>query len=299
MRLLTTLAVVAATAATMLVTETASATNRTLWVHGRNTGSGSGCSGGTPNGWDYWAGTAAVGVNSIPVNYDGRAYNSVSNPTVRKALSTNCKGSDVCYIAAHSNGGAQIGYAIDKFNNAAACSGGDASLCGPWNIQWVATAGSAAGGTGLSSWGSWAMGDCLAGELQPGTIRGEYNHDSVGNQIYGYVYTHVGGDWETLTNAFISGNNDGVIGYDSSGHSRSSGSYDNGSIGGASKWNYTIAQFVDPNDCYTNSWFGCLSHSGHRRHYVSASSDVQGWGGYESWGGVVGAMNSFVNANAR
>ena len=256
MRLATLLAAAAVTASTLLAAAPASAATYTLYIHGRN--------GGTPNGWDYWGGPQG-GVNAIPVNYDGSQYISVSNPTVNSYLDAYCTNGNTCYIAAHSAGNAQIGYSV-------------ANNPYRWSIQWVVGGGACGGGTELSSWGGWAS-DNLAYELSPGTVRGEYNHDLLGDKIVGYVHTLSGSDWSGLTNMFISGNNDGVVPYHSSLGSRNTGSYDNGhnndndfrgwgpsspppsagggNLGGIATWDYTWINFVEKTE--SPHWYSVWS----------------------------------------
>src|SRR5260221_13545707 len=110
------------TACALLIALPAYATNYTLWIHGRH--------GGTPSGDSYWANGSGAdvksGVNSIAVNYDGTQHISTTNPTIVWYLDTYCTGSNACYIACHSAGCAQIGYAIDWHQPRR------------WNIMWVA-----------------------------------------------------------------------------------------------------------------------------------------------------------------
>ena len=92
------------------------ATNYSLWINGR-TGGGQG---GNHADFSYWgpAGTAA-GVNKKSVNWDG--YNRVSsqNYRIRDALDCYCTGTNWCYVAAHSAGNLQIGYALAQYGGSA------------------------------------------------------------------------------------------------------------------------------------------------------------------------------------
>ena len=265
-----------AAAVALLVAMPAYATNYTLWIHGRHSG--------TPSGWSYWqsdnSSYVISGTNVVAVNYDGYQHIATTNPIIVSALDTYCTGSNACYVACHSAGCAQIGYAIDWHQPMR------------WNIMWVATGGSAAGGSELANAGSWMTGNPIDSDLQVGTMRGMYNHDTIGNLIWGYVYTYVGGDYAVLTNCFFPGSgwacfksggggNDSVVAFHSSGHFRNSGNYGSGSFGGGSFWNYTISNMVDS----TNGNYG---------HCVSGSYPCQ----EGNWGGIMGAVSGEMRAYA-
>jgi hypothetical protein len=224
--------------------QTASATNYSLWIHGRT--------GGTPTGFSYWVDgkgnniASSAGVNPIAVDYNGTSHISVSNPTVVSYLNKYCTGSNSCYINAHSAGAAQIGYA-------------EALYPGEWNIIWVLTGGSAAGGSELAgNLAYFFTGYPIDLDLPVSTMRGLYNHDIVGDDITGYVYNYLGGDYAALTTClfpggclFGSGGNDSAVAFHSSGHFRSSGTYGSDSSSGSAGgnwWNYSWALFVDSTD---------------------------------------------------
>jgi hypothetical protein len=90
----------------------AHATNYSLWVNGR-TGGGQV---GNHADFAYWGPAAtAAGVNKKSVNWDG--YNTIAstNGGVRDALDCYCTGNNWCYVAAHSAGNLQVGYALSLY----------------------------------------------------------------------------------------------------------------------------------------------------------------------------------------
>ena len=129
----------------------ASAKNYTLWIHGRN--SGGGTVAGTYSDFRYWGpSTTAAGVNKIAVNWDGVSSIASTNGAIRNALDCYCTGANFCYIAAHSAGDAQIGYALSQYggsarykknavpNSSGVCGNSDGTTQTGWNIKWVAVA---------------------------------------------------------------------------------------------------------------------------------------------------------------
>ena len=258
MRLSTLVASVAVAAASLLTVGTASAAgNHTLWLHGRSSGYA-----GLPTwNFSYWGhggwangNVAQTGVDPRAVNYDGTDHISTTNGTIRAALDASCSRSngDACYVVCHSAGCAQIGYAMANY------------YTGQWNIINVYTGGSAAGGSELANAGSWLTGWNIDSDLQTGNMRAMYNHDAIGNDISGWVYNYVGGDWSSITNTFFPcasnhwygctgwAGNDSVVAFHSSGHFRSTNSStgfsNGGSTSGGSFWNWTAASFVDANN---------------------------------------------------
>ena len=96
----------------------ASATNFSLWIHGRNTSQNT--SVGNYSDWTYWgSGATAAGVNKKSVNWNGVGHVSDTNGAIRNALDCFCTGSNWCYIAAHSAGDLQIGYALALYGGSA------------------------------------------------------------------------------------------------------------------------------------------------------------------------------------
>jgi hypothetical protein len=274
------LAAAAALFATTALAPEAGATTFTLYIHGRT--------GGTPSGWGYWGHVNIYGVNPVPVNYDGTAHVWNSNPTVVAYLNSYCTNGNSCHIVCHSAGCAQIGYAMAAYNG------------GGWAIQDVASGGSAAGGSDIAgNLASFITGYALDSDLAVGTMRGLYNHDVVGDRIWGWVHTHLGADWAWFSNPFFSGNNDTAVSFHSSGMFRNSGSYSSASgsstVGGT-YWDWTTTQYVDPTICtsegpwnwWCNTWSGTAGHC-----------DVSSWDCYEgSYGGIMAIVaNNYVNQN--
>ncbi len=273
----------------------AHATNYSLWVNGR-TGGGQL---GNHADFSYWGpASTAAGVNKKSVNWDG--YNTVSsqNYLVRDALDCYCTGNNWCYVAAHSAGNLQVGYALSMYGgstrtkkNATPNSGG---VCGDagtgtqtgWNIKWVDIAGGAAGGSELANAGSWALSEPLVGELKTATSRAMYNHNTTRGATF---YMHAGAKG-TLYSGILPGQDDEAIAYHSSGGvSGSSGaSFCNASDwfcndltlgtaaneGGSTKWSNHTVQFRDNNESYN--------------HYTNGS-----------WGGIVSRIVADMVANAQ
>ena len=61
----------------------------------------------------------AAGVNKKAVNWNGTQRISVENYRVRDALDCFCTGANWCYIASHSAGNLQIGYALSLYGGSA------------------------------------------------------------------------------------------------------------------------------------------------------------------------------------
>ncbi|RYZ46835.1 MAG: hypothetical protein EOO72_01040, partial [Myxococcaceae bacterium] len=99
----------AVAAATLLVSTEAAATNYTLWIHGKN---GNSTKAGNYGDFSYWGpANTAAGVNKKAVNWNGTQRIGTENYRIRNALDCFCTGSNWCYVAAHSAGDLQIGYA--------------------------------------------------------------------------------------------------------------------------------------------------------------------------------------------
>jgi hypothetical protein len=262
------------------------ATNYSLWINGR---SNSTAVAGNHADFTYWgpAGTAA-GVNKKSVNWDG--YNRISdqNYRVRDALDCYCTGTNWCYVAAHSAGNLQIGYALSLYGGSARtvknATPNAAGQCGAasaggtqtgWNIKWVDVAAGAAGGSELSNAGSWALSEPLVGDLKTTTARAMYDHNQTRSKTF-YMFAGASG---TVYSAILPGQDDEAVAYHSAGGvSGSAGaSYCNPSDwfcndltlgtavneGGVAKWaNHTVA-FRDDAEAlnhYTNgNWGGVVS----------------------------------------
>jgi hypothetical protein len=205
----------------------------TLWIHGRNPGSTTEI--GNYDDFSYWGSAAtAAGVNKKAVNWDGRGRISESNAPIRNALDCFCTGANICYIAAHSAGDAQIGYALDFYGGSSrqvtdaqpdgsgACGGTGATQTG-WNIQWIDVAGGAGGGTELADLGYWAVSDPLTSDLRTATVRSLYDHGNTGGAMF-YMFAGAKG---TLYSGILPGQDDEVIAYHSSGGLSGTGKFCN------------------------------------------------------------------------
>jgi hypothetical protein len=276
---------IAAISATLVATE-ASATNYTLWIHGRNTSQST--QPGNYADFSYWgsSGTAA-GVNKKAVNWSGIGHISDQNYRVRDALDCFCTGSNWCYIAAHSAGDLQIGYALAMYggsarskknatpNSSGVCGNTDGTTQTGWNIKWVDVASGASGGSELADSGSWATGNAIDQDLVTTTSRAMYDHSST-RAIWFYNFAGASG---TLYSAILPGQDDEAVAYHSTGGvaGSSGGSYCNPSDwlcndltlgtaaceGNHAKWGYHTVDFRDDNESYNHytngSWGGIVS----------------------------------------
>jgi hypothetical protein len=268
----------------LAITGLASATNYTLWINGRN-------GGGTIGNYDsftYWGpASTAAGVNKKAVNWDG--YNSIAsqNYRIRYALDCFCTGNNWCYIATHSAGDLILGYTLANYggsarmkknaapNSSGICANSDGTSQTGWNIKWVRAAGSAAGGSELADYGSWAVSDPLTQDLKTTTARAMYNHN-VTRGIWFYMYAGARG---AAYSAILPGQDDEVVAYHSAGGvaGSSGGAYCNPSDwfcndltlgtsnnqGGSAKWSYHSVSFRDDGESYNHytngNWEGIVS----------------------------------------
>ena len=181
MRIAIRAALVASLAATFLAAPSAQATNYTLWIHGKN---GGGTQAGNYADFSNWGpSSTAAGVNKKAVNWDGRQKISGQNSRVRDALDCFCTGTNWCYIAVHSAGDLQIGYALALYggtarykknatpNSSGVCGNTDGTTQTGWNIRWVNVASGAGGGSELADNGEWATSDAIVGDLVTTTAR--------------------------------------------------------------------------------------------------------------------------------
>jgi hypothetical protein len=276
----------------------AQATNYSLWINGR-TGGGQV---GNHADFTYWGpATVAAGVNKKSVNWDGYNRISTTNGNIRDALDCYCTGDNWCYVAAHSAGNLQIGYALALYGtstrtkkNAVANSAGQCgNLDGPgaatqsgWNIKWVSVAGGAGGGSELADAGDWAISEPLVSDLKTSTARALYNHNSTTGKWF-YMFAGAKG---TLYSFVLPGQDDEAIAYHSSGgvSGASGGSYCNPSDwfcndltlgtaaaqGGRAKWSYHSVKFRDDSESVN--------------HYAAGN-----------WGGIVGKVRADMAANAQ
>ncbi len=269
------------------------ATNYSLWINGRN---GSGAVGNYAD-FTYWgpAGTDA-GVNKKSVNWDGYNRVSTQNFRIRDALDCYCTGTNWCYVAAHSAGNLQIGYALSLFGgstrNVKNASPGASGSCGDaggtqtgWNIKWVDVAAGAAGGSELSDVGSWAVSEPLVSDLKTSTARAMYDHNQTRAKWF-YMYTGAKG---TLYSGILPGQDDEAVAYHSAGGVSGSGG----------------AGFCNPSDWWCNDLtLGTSANEGGRAkwsyHSVQFRDDSQSFNHYTNgnWGGVVSKVRADMAANA-
>jgi hypothetical protein len=269
----------------LLVSASAQATNYTLWIHGRKTSAA-----GTPGNYadfSYWgSATVSAGVNKQAVNWDGTSYVSSQNYRIRDALDCFCTGNNWCYIAVHSAGDYQIGYALAMYGNSARykknaapnsagqCANTDGKTQTGWNIKWVRVASGASGGSELADMGSWATSEQLTQDLVTTTARAKYNH----NQTYGVSFYRYAGASGTLYSSILPGQDDEVVAYHSTGgvSGAAGGSYCNPSDwfcndltlgasaceGGAAKWSYHSVTLRDDGEVYNHysngAWAGII-----------------------------------------
>ena len=269
---------------TLLASSVASATNYSLWIHGRDPGQ-SGVVGNYAD-FNYWGpASTAGGINKKAVNWVGSGHIADTNGAVRNALDCYCTGANFCYIAAHSAGNAQIGYALAQYGtssrakkNATPSSSG---VCGAassggtqtgWNIKWVDVGGGAAGGSELANLGYWAVGDGITADLRTSTTRALYNH----NTTQGKTFFMFAGAKGTAYSGVLPGQDDEVVAYHSTGGLSATGSFCNpgdllcddqlftGTTGSknAPKWTNHTVSLRDTSEIYNHhlasSWAGIM-----------------------------------------
>lgn len=217
----------------LLTAESAHATNFTLWIHGRNTSQNT-----TPGNYGdfrYWGpASIAAGVNKKAVNWDGVGRISVTNSRIRDALDCFCTGTNFCYVAVHSAGALQIGYALSLFggstrnkknavpNSSGVCGNTGGTQVG-WNIRWVDVASGAAGGSELADVGEFAASDPLTTDLRTANARSLYNHNTTrGVQLYMFA-----GARGTIYSGILDGQDDEAVAYHSTGGLSATGGFCN------------------------------------------------------------------------
>jgi hypothetical protein len=278
-----------------LIAVGAQATNYSVWINGRT---GGGQLGNHDDFTYFGPGTVNAGVNKKSANWDG--YNRVAdqNYLIRDALDCYCTGANWCYIAAHSAGNLQIGYALDFFggsqrnkknptpNAQGQCSNSDGSTQIGWNIKWVDVAGGAAGGSELANAGEWALSEPLVSDLKTSTARALYNHNNTRGSVF-YMFAGAKG---TLYSFLLPGQDDEVVAYHSSG----------GVSGNAG------ASFCNPGDWFCNDLtLGTANNQGGRakwaNHSVQFRDDGESVNHYNqgNWAGIVGKVRADMEANAR
>ena len=265
----------------------AQATNYSLWINGR-TGGGQV---GNHADFAYWGpATTAAGVNKKSVNWDGYNRISTTNVHIRNALDCYCTGPNWCYVAAHSAGNLQIGYALALYGTSARAvtnaTPNASGVCGAtggtqtgWNIKWVDVAGGAAGGSELANSGDWALSEPLVSDLKTCTARALYNH----NSTTGKMFNLFAGASGTLYSFVLPGQDDEAIAYHSS-----------GGIAGTSG-----GSFCNPADWLCNDLtLGTAAAQGGKakwtNHSVKFRDDAEQKNHYTrgNWGGIVGVMRA-------
>lgn len=198
-----------------------------VWVHGIGHDTGIG------NPMDSTAFDHNVtGVNPRIANWNSKGGTiSSENVHIRAALDCYCTGINACYIAAHSAGDLQVGYALDHFgsttrpirdghpDSAGTCRQisyqGKTTQKG-WNIIWIDIGAGAGGGSELSNIGQ-ALGIDLKGPIQRDLTttgaRALYNH----NQTQGHNFNMYVGSNQGRYSLLIPGDDDGVVPYHSAG----------------------------------------------------------------------------------
>jgi hypothetical protein len=267
----------------------ASAENYSLWIHGRQ--SSNNTQQGNYGDFSYWGPASALaGVNKKAVNWGGAGHISETNHRIRDALDCFCTGSNWCYIAAHSAGDPQIGYALALYGGSSRAvknaSAGADGVCGDaggtqtgWNIRWVDISAGAGGGTELSDVGGWATGDGISLDLKTATVRSMYDHNATGSRWF-YRFAGARGAFYDF---LLPGQDDQVIPYHSSGGLSSTG------------------RFCNPGDWFCDDSLQ-TGTAGSRKsgalipkwsfHTVSLRDDGEAYDHYanSSWAGIVGPV---------
>jgi hypothetical protein len=192
----------------------------TIWIHGRGNAAGVG------NHTDFSHWDAVSGPNPRAANWNGGQRIAVQNHRIRDTLDCYCTGYNWCFIAAHSAGNLQIGYALAqygvshrKIRDARPNSQG---VCGKtssgrtqvgWNIQFIDIAGGAAGGSELADAGDIFSSEPLVGDLRTKVARSMYDHNETRGNYFGLFAGASGNKWSWL----LPGQDDGAIAYHSSG----------------------------------------------------------------------------------
>ncbi|MCY1016881.1 hypothetical protein [Pyxidicoccus sp. MSG2] len=289
-------ALVASVAVILLSASQAQATNYTLWIHGKNSG---GTQPGNYADFSNWGpSSTAAGVNKKAVNWDGRQKIGGQNYRVRDALDCFCTGTNWCYIAVHSAGDLQIGYALSLYggsarykknavpNSSGVCGNTDGTTQVGWNIKWVNVASGAGGGSELADKGEWATSDAIVGDLVTTTARAMYNHNTTRN-IWFYMFAGAKG---TLYSGLLPGQDDEAVSYHTTGGVA-------GSAGGA---------YCNPSDWFCNDLTlgsgPCEeNHAKWSYHTVSFRDDAEAFshGANGNWQGIVSKVREDVVTYAK
>ncbi|HEX8435487.1 hypothetical protein [Archangium sp.] len=274
-------------AATALVGAEASATNYSLWIHGRN---GNTTQPGNYANFSYWGpSTTAAGINKKAVNWNGTQRISVENYRVRDALDCFCTGANWCYIAAHSAGNLQIGYALSLYggstrsvrnavpNSSGVCGTTGATQVG-WNIKWVDVASGAGGGSELANMGDWATSEPLTSDLVTSTARAMYNHNTTRSKWF-YMFAGAKG---TLYSGTLPGQDDEAVAYHSTGGVSGTGGFCN-------PGNLFCDGTLNTGTAATSNGKALWSY-----HSVSLRDDGESYDHYAAgnWAGIVGPVRN-------
>jgi hypothetical protein len=258
-------------------------THYTLWIHGKDDDLTT--SPGDYTDFFYWgSGNIAAGVNKKAVNWSGTQKISVENYRIRDALDCFCTGNNWCYVAVHSAGDLQIGYALSLYGgstrNKKNATPNAHGVCGDvggtqvgWNIKWVDVASGASGGSELADWGEWVVTQPIVSDLVTTTARAMYNHNTT-RSVWFYNFAAAQG---TYYSTLLPGQDDEAVSYHSTGGvSGASGSslcnpsdwFCDGTLttgtaacsNGQAKWSYHSVSFRDDEEAYShsgnNNWEG-------------------------------------------
>jgi hypothetical protein len=270
-------------AATALVGSEASATNYSLWIHGRNGGT---TQLGNYADFSYWGpSSTSAGVNKKAVNWVGTQKIADENYRIRNALDCYCTGTNWCYIAVHSAGNLQIGYALAMYggstrykknavpNSSGVCGNSDGTTQVGWNIKWVDIASGAGGGSELANMGDWASSEPLTSDLVTTTARSMYNHNTTRAKWF-YMFAGAAG---TMYSGTLPGQDDEAVAYHSTGGVSATGGFCNpgdwycdgtlntgtsATSNGVAKWSYHTVELRDDGEAYDHysdgAWSGIV-----------------------------------------
>jgi hypothetical protein len=279
----------------LLAAGVASATNYSLWIHGRTGGGRI----GDYNDFAYFGPNATpAGVNKKSVNWDGRSGVASQSGYVRNALDCFCTGNNWCYVAVHSAGDMLIGYTLANYGGSArpvtnaqpnasgVCTAGSGGTQTGWNIRWVRVAAGSAGGSELADIGAWTTSEPMVQQHKVATARALYNHNDT-HAVWFYNYAGASG---TLYSWALPGQDDEVVAYHSSGGVSGSG-------GGS---------FCNPGDWFCNDLtLGSGPNQGGREkwawHSVVFRDDGEDYRHYtdRNWAGITSLVRRDMEALAR
>jgi hypothetical protein len=306
----------------MAMTGVATAENHSLWINGMSTSNA--FKEGQYDNFSYWgpypSGNTA-GSKPKAVNWDGIRNVGATNGHIRDALDKFCTGNNWCYIAAHSAGNLQIGYALANYGDSDrtkhACNvNGQCKPSGGmqkgWNVKSVHVAGGAAGGSEVAgvAVGLWTGAvnlffDLLGIEsdapgiipnmlilrdLVPSTARSLYDHNVTGGvQFHMYAGSN---DNNVLTRHLLAGDDDNLVAYHSSGGVAGSSGRplcnDNKFLcgeltrGTAPNGNSSWPHLIKGGEKWNNHTVAFRDNAGHYPHGSGNGPKV--------WGGIIGVV---------